>query len=215
MKKKLNEFGKKLEKALLDKNLSRENLAKKLGITVAMISNWTTGYRNPSLTSIKKIAKTLNLPLDYFLNEESINFIADIADPKSIRSINPNNIIRLPVVASAQCGKPDFCTFDEKIYEDFINVPVDLFQGASFIIKCQGYSMLPEIAPDAYCIIQKLDVPLINKNMLIKTKDGYTIKRVKKIKGKVEFCYLNPDGKILEAENVEIIGKVMGAITKF
>ena len=78
-----------------------------------------------------------------------------------------------------------------------------------------GDSMLPEIPPKAYCIIKKMDIPLNNKNMLIKTTDGFTIKRVKVIDGKIRLYFLNPANKELKASSVQIIGKVIGIYQKY
>lgn len=56
---------------MIDADLTRDSLGKKLGITPSMIGNWITGYRNPSLSSLKKISKATGVPLNYFFENSS------------------------------------------------------------------------------------------------------------------------------------------------
>ena len=70
MKREKTFFGKRLKKILLEKDITQQNLADKLKIGKTVISRWITGGRNPSLSSVKNIAEVLNVPLDYFIDND-------------------------------------------------------------------------------------------------------------------------------------------------
>jgi transcriptional regulator with XRE-family HTH domain len=74
VKKKLSEFGKEIEGLLLETDLTREDLAQELGISVRQISHWMRGYRNPKkenkdriIEAIKKIATEKGKDLSTFI----------------------------------------------------------------------------------------------------------------------------------------------------
>ena len=70
MKKKQKEksfFATQLEKAMFEKKITQKRLSEIIGNSQARISGWLHGVRNPSLTSIKKIASALDLPINFFV----------------------------------------------------------------------------------------------------------------------------------------------------
>ena len=198
----------KIKNLMAERNINQSDLAKELGITRGVVSGWFRGVRNPKRETLEKIANVLNVPLAQLLIDDDI-------DIKTIQPLNPLTTIKMPILSVAICGKPDFCTIDEQVIDDFVEVPKAVFPDGNFIVRCLGDSMLPEIPPKAYCIIKKMDIPLNNKNMLIKTTDGFTIKRVKVIDGKIRLFFLNPADKELKAKEVQIIGKVIGIYQKY
>ena len=199
-------FTKQLKKIMTEKGLTQKELANKLNVTDVFISNYLKGKRNPKPMTIHKFATALDVSPSYFVEE---------IDTSTIQPLNELTTIKMPILSVAICGKPDFCTIDEQVIDDFVEVPKALFPDGNFIVRCLGDSMLPEIPPKAYCIIKKMDIPLNNKNMLVKTTDGFTIKRVKVIDGKIRLYYLNPANKELKASSVQIIGKVIGIYQKY
>ena len=198
----------KIKNLMAERNINQSDLAKELGITRGVVSGWFRGVRNPKRETIEKIANVLKVPLAQLLIDEEI-------DTSTIQPLNDTTTMKLPILTTVVCGKPDYCTIDEQVIDDFAEVPKKLFPDSDFIVRCVGESMLPEIPPQAYCIIKKIDVPLNNKNMLVKTENGYTIKRIKVIDGKVELHFLNPSGKKITPKEVKIIGKVVGTYNIF
>lgn len=198
----------KIKKLMIAKNINQSDLAKELGITRGVVSGWFRGVRNPKKETIERISKVLKVPLSQLLIDDEI-------DTSTVQPFNDTTTIKLPVLTTVVCGNPDYCTIDEQVIDDFAEVPKKLFPDSDFIVRCIGESMLPEIPPQAYCIIKKIDVPLNNKNMLVKTENGYTIKRIKIINGKIELHYLNPEGKKIIPKEVKIIGKVVGTYNIF
>ena len=200
-------FGIKLKRLLEEKNITQTKLAEMLDCRQSIISRWIKGISaNPKKETIDKLANALNVPPTYFIEE---------IDTSTVQPLNDTTTMKLPILTTVVCGKPDYCTIDEQVIDDFAEVPKKLFPDSDFIVRCIGESMLPEIPPQAYCIIKKIDVPLNNKNMLVKTENGYTIKRIKVVDGKVELHYLNPSGKKITPKEVKIIGKVVGTYNIF
>lgn len=200
-------FGKKLKRLLEERNITQTKLAEMLNCKQSIISRWVKEISaNPKKETIDKLANALNVPPSYFIEE---------IDTSTVQPLNDITTMKLPILTTVVCGKPDYCTIDEQIIDDFAEVPKKLFPDSDFIVRCVGESMLPEISPQAYCIIKKIDVPLNNKNMLVKTENGYTIKRIKVVDGKIELHYLNPSGKKIIPKEIKIIGKVVGTYNIF
>lgn len=57
----ITKFGKKLREARLKKKLSQGDMAKILGVHRTYISGLERGRRNPSLLTVQKVAKALNI----------------------------------------------------------------------------------------------------------------------------------------------------------
>jgi len=65
-------IGKKIQKAREEAGLSQEELASRLGYTQAAFSNYELGKRRLYLANIEQIARELNKPLSYFLEESHL-----------------------------------------------------------------------------------------------------------------------------------------------
>jgi transcriptional regulator with XRE-family HTH domain len=65
------DIGKKIQKARGELGLSQEGLAFQLGYTQAALSNYELGKRRLYLANIEQIARELNKPLSYFLDESA------------------------------------------------------------------------------------------------------------------------------------------------
>lgn len=64
MKSEVIQFGKKLREVRLKKKLSQGDVARALGVHRSYISGLERGRRNPSLLTVKKIAKALDIGAD-------------------------------------------------------------------------------------------------------------------------------------------------------
>jgi len=61
MEKEVIKFGQKLREIRLKKKLSQGDIARALGVHRSYISGLERGVRNPSLLTIQKIAKAINI----------------------------------------------------------------------------------------------------------------------------------------------------------
>lgn len=64
-------IGQRISKAREEAGLSQEELSSRLGYTQAALSNYELGKRRLYLANIEQIAKELNKPLSYFLDDPS------------------------------------------------------------------------------------------------------------------------------------------------
>jgi transcriptional regulator with XRE-family HTH domain len=64
------DIGKRIQKAREEAGLSQEELASALGITQSALSNYELGKRRLYLANMEQIAKVLERPLSYFMEEE-------------------------------------------------------------------------------------------------------------------------------------------------
>jgi len=75
------DIGKKIQKARDEAGLSQEELASRLGYTQAALSNYELGKRRLYLANIEQIARELNKPLSYFLDEFAVPEYAERGEP--------------------------------------------------------------------------------------------------------------------------------------
>lgn len=62
------EFKEILKDLRTSKNLTQEQLAKAINYSTITISKWETGVKNPSIESIKILAKFFDVTTDYLLD---------------------------------------------------------------------------------------------------------------------------------------------------
>ncbi len=70
-------FGEKLKKLRTDKNLTQDQLAKKLYVTRTAISKWESDRGYPNIDSLKQISKFFSLTVDELLSGEELLSIAE------------------------------------------------------------------------------------------------------------------------------------------
>lgn len=66
----LENLGDKLKTLRVNQNLSRKQVAERVGVSLSMIGLYETGERQPSLTAIVKLASLYKVSADYLLGCE-------------------------------------------------------------------------------------------------------------------------------------------------
>ena len=66
----LENLGDKLKTLRVNQNLSRKQVAERVGVSLSMIGLYETGERQPSLTAIVKLASLYKVSVDYLLGCE-------------------------------------------------------------------------------------------------------------------------------------------------
>ena len=61
-----NDMGKKLQQLRKGRKLTQQELADKMGVTRATVSNYEVGRRAPHLSELKRFAEFYGVGLDYF-----------------------------------------------------------------------------------------------------------------------------------------------------
>lgn len=85
------EFGTKLKKIRMSRNMSQDDLAKFLGTSKQVISRYETNQRTPKITTAQEYSFKLNVPLLYLV-DNNITSIEEVPQHHTT-STNSSNII--------------------------------------------------------------------------------------------------------------------------
>jgi transcriptional regulator with XRE-family HTH domain len=95
----LEEFGKRLRELREAKGSSQKLAANELGLKQSTLSSYEVGDREPSITTLNKLAKTYGVTVDYLTgnNEHKTWLHEDLLNSKMISSMIIDKVIRLSV----------------------------------------------------------------------------------------------------------------------
>lgn len=65
----MKSFGLKLSQLMKKNNMTDEQLAELLSVSRTTVLRWRNGERSPKMSKISQIAKMLNVPATYFIDE--------------------------------------------------------------------------------------------------------------------------------------------------
>lgn len=85
-------FADHLRKVMFERGLTQEQLASLIGSNQQMVSRWLHGVRNPSLTSIKKIASALDLPINFFVENSGVMNSGSVGGNVSVGGMDEKDI---------------------------------------------------------------------------------------------------------------------------
>lgn len=186
-------------------------LAKDLGVDQSSISSWISGRNKPTRDYIKKMAVVFGVSeadIQNIFSQEETHSKEEFVQAVKAIPLTPSNTIQLPILADVPAGLPEFSDRD---VEMFVDIPRFLFPGADFIVKCIGDSLEPKIHKGDFCVIRKMQEPLDNRAMLIKSENGVCMKVIKKQgDGFPLLCSTNPKYKPFTPKELTIIGLIIG-----
>ena len=224
----MNKFEKELEK--WNKGVLRgaqAKLAKKLGVSTAIVALWANGKRRPSKGYAAKLAQLFGMDLyqlmclfpnsaytpqkqpDYPTLQESTPAFrteeeAELLQPQS-------NSVSLPFLASVPAGYPEF---DDSNIIEWWTLPRRYAKGAKYLVRCCGDSMEGSVGYDDLCLIKPESEFLEGKVMLVKIAQGYVIKRIRKENGKIVlYSDNNKKYKAFSPRQAQPVGIVVRKIT--
>ena len=194
-----NILGAKIKKAMKEAGLTQQKLADKLGITNPVVNAWINGKRNPTVNTIKRIAKATEKPFSFFLEESNI-----------IDSRIELSLIPVRGLSSASGGK-----FILEETETFL--PFKKSGPNQFAIKIVGDCMVDPDDPrnsiyDGDYVIVDPDVEARNGDVIVARLDGEysTVKRMYRHGEEVRLVPDNPDyTPIIRTAATFIVGKVI------
>lgn len=194
-----NILGAKIKKAMKEAGLTQQKLADKLGITNPVVNAWINGKRNPTVNTIKRIAKATEKPFSFFLEESNI-----------IDSRIELSLIPVRGLSSASGGK-----FILEETETFL--PFKKSGPNQFAIKIVGDCMVDPDDPrnsiyDGDYVIVDPDVEARNGDVIVARLDGEysTVKRMYRHGEEVRLVPDNPDyAPIIRTGATFIVGKVI------
>jgi len=199
-------FGEQLQILRKQKILTQQELGYKSGFSRNSIAQFENRKDVPKLSILKKLCDALNVSLSYFLEPKQQQ------ETQTERYVSDENTLVLPILASIPAGMPEYCESD---IEGTLRIPKILFPGAKFIVHCCGESMEPEINKNDYCIIKPTTELIYGKIMLVKTEEGFSLKRIIKVGKDVQLKPSNKNYKTTKPKELKIIGQVVGRVEKF
>lgn len=111
----MSNFSKRLDYILLEQGISQRRLSEMSGITEQTISRYVNDERVPKATEIVKIAKSLNVSIDYLLGQDKKDMtVSELITKLDILS----NDITLPVNECIEYHRAKIIV--EKIYKNVI-----------------------------------------------------------------------------------------------
>jgi DNA polymerase V len=206
-------FGQVLKELRLQKGFSQEQLALESGLDRTFISMLERGIKNPTLSTVEKISKSLSVTMVQLLIRLQQLEMGELRSKRSLKAH-----LKPPFFGtSVSCGKPlggDY--FIEKEFsldEGLIKKPTE-----TFFVKASGDSMLPTIWDGDILIIDKSQKPKNGLIVLAQINNEFTIKRFFKTSKGIRLTADNSSfGELLvnEDNDLWICGVVTGVGRSF
>ncbi len=170
-------IGEKIKQARLDKGLTQEELASKLGYkSRSSVNKIETGGRDIPRSQIKKIAEILQVSPISLLGWEDERPACDDLSVLSERydNILPVKLKRFPLLGEIACGEPVFADEDKESY-----VMADMDIHADFCLRAKGDSMINARIFDGDLVFVR-KMPIVDNGDIaaVIIEDEATLKRV-------------------------------------
>lgn len=155
---------------------SQQQLAKKLNIKQASVSNWESGKTTPDTKFLSNLMDIFGVSMDDLFSDE----------PR--RELDSIRVIRnaIPIVGEIACGTP--ITAEQNI-EGYADIPDGIH--ADFALRCKGDSMNPTFL-DGDLVLIRQQPEVENGQIAAVSIDGETT---------LKHFYRYPDGLHLTADN--------------
>lgn len=195
------DFGAALKKLRLERGLSQEEMGSLLGTSKQVISRYENGKRTPKVSHAATFAAILNVPLEYFTQENNPLSNIPSAEHPSWRTV--------PLLGEIACGEPILA--QENIEG---SVQVDNEVTCDFALRCKGDSMAPRLLDGDLVFIRQQ--PSVEQGQIAAVLIGSeaTLKHVYISSVGVQLVADNPAYAPIiltgeEAQNVRILGKAV------
>lgn len=136
--------------------------------------------------------------------------------PNKNRAVNfkKNSSVNIPLIGTVTAGQPIFAYEN---YEDYYSFPADFFKGSDlFMLNVHGDSMIDAGIHNGDKIVVRKQETADNGDIVVALlEDSATVKRFFRRDG---LCVLHPENEAyadIIAENVSILGKVIGLVRSF
>lgn len=124
-------FGATLRRLRVERGLSQEDVARRLGTSRQVISRYESGARMPKLSTVTALAAALDAPLGALTGEAEVFGLPGVERPKWRR---------VPLLGDIACGEPILAEENVEGY-----VEVDASVRCDFTLRCRGDSMEPRL----------------------------------------------------------------------
>lgn len=200
-------IGGRIKEFRVNRNLTTEQLAEKLGTTRATITRYENGDRKANQDVLFELANLFNVSVDDFFPPRDVSTIANAVYSSDLERIT------IPIIGEIACGDP--ITAEENIdgyTEETFEKPIP--SGTLFALRCKGHSMEPTIHDGALVTIR--EQPTVEDGEIAAVLvDGDNEATLKRVKHQGKLIMLMPDNKeydpiILDKDNPgRIVGKAV------
>ena len=188
-----------------EKGVKPGTVARTLGFSNALCTQWKQGKQNPSYNKLSKIAEYFNVSLDYFSNEQRPSL------PNA--EINTEYTYYRPIYesVSAGYGMPGD-NIAVGLMPLYIYNPADVED--TICIKVSGDSMYPKIENGDIIVIHKQDTLRSGEIGVVRLDDEFFVKRVEIEDNALRLVSINPEyaPKLIQGPDLDraaIVGKVV------
>ncbi|EAL0566138.1 helix-turn-helix domain-containing protein [Campylobacter jejuni] len=221
----------KIKNAREAKNLTQLELAKSSGVSLDSIKRYETKESNITIHNLIKIAKVLDIDLNYFANVPklslSLSSKMSLSQDKYVPKLEnqqealSDDMINIPFFENVRASAGNGAYNDEEstqalgLSKSFLRECFGLYSFINLsVILGQGDSMTPTLPENCYLLIQQGEVAE-GEICVTRIEDELYVKRLQK-RPKLK---LLSDNKAyepinLEGENFEILGRVVGYFKK-
>lgn len=202
----------KIKNAREAKNLTQLELAKSSGVSLDSIKRYETKESNITIHNLIKIAKVLDIDLNYFANVPKLE--------NQQETLN-DDMINIPFFENVRASAGSGTYNDEEstqalgLSKSFLRECFGLYSFINLsVILGQGDSMAPTLPENCYLLIQQGEVAE-GEICVTRIEDELYVKRLQK-RPKLKLLSDNKAYKPinLEGENFEILGRVVGYFKK-
>lgn len=196
-----NDFSKRLKYFRSLRDLSQQELAKRVGISGKQVSDYEVGSSKPRQTTYLKILSALNVTHEEFSNTEN---------PMS--KVSSSLLLQVPVLSWVSV-----IDLKEVEPDQYLSVDMSLYPSSNsknlFILKIQGNSMSPLFDEDDLIMIDTSKTKIEDgASYILCNETDATVKQCfKTFSGNILLKPINPDFPSFETEEtkINIIGKVV------
>jgi SOS-response transcriptional repressors (RecA-mediated autopeptidases) len=201
-------LGQRLRMLRHERKWRQKDVADRLGITESAYGFYEQGRREPSNETLHKLAEIFDVTTDYLLGrtDDPNGWLPPDAEP-----IDPDRLVRLPVLGKIAAGEPIDRIENIEGYE---LVEPELLRGRKgFILRVQGNSMTGDRIYDGDRVVVVVQETVQPHDIAVVAVNG-EYATLKRVKCQGDMCILtssNPEYEpiIVPAKDVHIIGKVV------
>ena len=202
-------FSKNLYRQLELHDITRAELARKLGYPETTVSNWANAVSYPRIDKIQEMADFFGIMKSDLTEEKSTE-----EHPLPSNLIPINKVNRIPIVGTIAAGKPITATENIESY-----IMLDQEYKADFALKIKGDSMIDAGINDGDLALIVKDRPIDNGEIYAVLIDGEaTLKKIYKNEEylTLQACNSKYPAKIVkEDDNPYVVGKLSGIVRKY
>lgn len=150
----MKKVGEMIRKVRLEKRVTQDELARRIGCAKQTVSNYENGRREPDYETLEAIGDALNVPMTFFLSkEEQRAELSALRGEVPITNALPvETITYIPVMGTVRCGPGGVALQDIDGYLPAVNVKNP---SECFYLRVTGDSMTPRIQPGDLALIRK------------------------------------------------------------